>query len=293
MTFPDPVISVAIEPKTKADQDKLGAGLQRLAEEDPTFRVTSDEETGQTIIAGMGELHLEIIVDRLLREFKVDANVGRPQVAYRETASQPVERIQGRFVRQTGGSGQYGDVVINLTPQEPGAGYEFVDKIVGGKIPKEYIPAVNAGITEALGAGVLAGYPVVDVKVELVEGSYHEVDSSERAFKIAGSMALKEALKRARPKLLEPVMAVEVVTPEDYLGDVMGNLNSRRGRVEHLEPVGNSQSIKASVPLSEMFGYATDLRSMTQGRATFTMQFDRYDEVPQSIASEIVDSQAG
>jgi len=293
MEFPDPVISVAIEPKTKADQDKLGAALQRLAEEDPTFRVTSDEETGQTIIAGMGELHLEIIVDRLLREFKVDANVGRPQVAYRETASQPVTKVQGRFVRQTGGSGQYGDVIINLSPQEPGAGYEFVDKIVGGKIPKEYIPAVNAGITEALGAGVLAGYPVVDVKVELVEGSYHEVDSSERAFKIAGSMAFKEAMKRAKPKLLEPVMAVEVVTPEDYLGDVMGNLSGRRGRVEHLEPVGNSQSIKASVPLSEMFGYATDLRSMSQGRATFTMQFDRYDDVPQSIASEIMDAQTG
>jgi elongation factor G len=293
MTFPDPVISVAIEPKTKADQDKLGTALQRLAEEDPTFRVTSDEETGQTIIAGMGELHLEIIVDRLLREFKVDANVGRPQVAYRETVSQAVEKVQGRFVRQTGGSGQYGDVIINLSPQAPGVGYEFVDKIIGGKIPKEYIPAVNQGITEALGAGVLAGYPVVDVKVELVEGSYHDVDSSERAFKIAGSMAFKEAMKRAKPKLLEPMMAVEVVTPEDYLGDVMGNLSSRRGRVEHLEPVGNSQSIKASVPLSEMFGYATDLRSMTQGRATFTMQFDRYDEVPQSIASEIIDTQTG
>jgi elongation factor G len=293
MTFPDPVISVAIEPKTKGDQDKLSQGLQRLAEEDPTFRVTSDEETGQTLIAGMGELHLEIIVDRLLREFRVDANVGRPQVAYRETASQGVDRVQGKFVRQTGGSGQYGDVVINLAPQKPGEGYEFEDKIVGGKIPREYIPAVDAGIREALGAGVLAGYPVVDVKVELVEGSYHEVDSSERAFKIAGSMAFKEAMRRAKPKLLEPVMAVEVVTPEDYLGDVMGNLNSRRGRVEHLEPIGNSQSIKASVPLSEMFGYATDLRSMTQGRATFTMQFDRYEDVPQSIAAEIVDTQTG
>jgi elongation factor G len=293
MTFPDPVISVAIEPKTKGDQDKLATALQRLAEEDPTFRVTSDEETGQTIIAGMGELHLEIIVDRLLREFKVDANVGRPQVAYRETASQPVEKVQGKFVRQTGGSGQYGDVVINLVPQEPGAGYEFADKVVGGKIPKEYIPAVNDGIVEAMGAGVIAGYPVVDVKVELVEGSYHEVDSSERAFKIAGSMAFKDAMRRAKPKLLEPVMAVEIVTPEDYLGDVMGNLNSRRGRVEHLEPLGNSQTIKASVPLAEMFGYATDLRSMTQGRATFTMQFDRYDDVPQSIAAEIVDAQGG
>jgi elongation factor G len=292
MTFPEPVISVAIEPKTKGDQDKLSQGLQRLAEEDPTFRVTSDEETGQTLIAGMGELHLEIIVDRLLREFKVDANVGRPQVAYRETVAKPAERVQGRFVRQTGGSGQYGDVVINLLPQEPGAGYEFVDKIVGGKIPKEYIGPVDQGIQEAMEAGVLAGYPVVDVKVELVEGSYHEVDSSERAFKIAGSMAFKEAMKRAKPKLLEPTMAVEVVTPDDYLGDVMGNLNGRRGRVEHLEQVGSSQSIKASVPLSEMFGYATDLRSMTQGRATFTMQFDRYEDVPQSIASEIVDSQS-
>jgi elongation factor G len=293
MTFPDPVISVAIEPKTKADQDKLSQGLQRLAEEDPTFRVTSDEETGQTLISGMGELHLEIIVDRLLREFRVDANVGRPQVAYRETVSRPAEHVQGKFVRQTGGSGQYGDAVINLFPQEPGQGYEFVDKIVGGKIPREYIPAVDQGIREAMESGILAGYPVVDVKVELVEGSYHEVDSSERAFKIAGSMAFKEALKRAKPKLLEPVMAVEVVTPEHYLGDVVGNLNSRRGRVESLEQVGGSQSIKASVPLSEMFGYATDLRSMSQGRATFTMQFDRYEEVPQSIASEIVDSQTG
>jgi elongation factor G len=293
MSFPDPVISVAIEPKTKGDQDKLSQGLQRLAEEDPTFRVTSDEETGQTLIAGMGELHLEIIVDRLLREFKVDANVGRPQVAYRETISRPVEKVQGRFVRQTGGSGQYGDVVIDMTPQKPGAGYEFADRIVGGKVPKEYIPAVDAGIREAMDSGVLAGYPVVDVKVDLVDGSYHEVDSSERAFKIAGSMAFKEAMRRAKPKLLEPVMAVEVVTPEEYLGDVMGNLNSRRGRVEHLEQTGSSQSIKVSVPLSEMFGYATDLRSMTQGRATFTMQFDRYEEVPQSIASEIVDSQSG
>jgi elongation factor G len=293
MTFPDPVISVAIEPKTKGDQDKLGQGLQRLAEEDPTFRVSTDEETGQTLIAGMGELHLEIIVDRLMREFKVDANVGRPQVAYRETASIPVQNVQGRFVRQTGGSGQYGDVVINLLPQQPGEGYEFEDKIVGGKIPREYIKPVDEGIQEALGAGILAGYPVVDVKVELVEGSYHEVDSSERAFKIAGSIAFKEAMKRAKPKLLEPMMAVEVVTPEDYLGDVMGNLNSRRGRVEHLEPLGNSQSIKASVPLSEMFGYATDLRSMTQGRATFTMQFDRYEDVPQSIAADIVDAQRG
>jgi elongation factor G len=292
MTFPEPVISVAVEPKTKGDQDKLGAGLQRLTEEDPTFRVATDEETGQTIIAGMGELHLEIIVDRLKREFNVEANVGRPQVAYRETAGQPAEKIQGRFVRQTGGSGQYGDAVINLYPQEPGVGYEFEDKIVGGTIPKEYIPAIDAGIKEAMNSGVIAGYPVVDVKVQLVDGSYHDVDSSERAFKIAGSMAFKEAMKRAKPKLLEPMMAVEVVTPEDYLGDVMGNLNSRRGRVEGMQPIGNGQLIKASVPLSEMFGYATDLRSMTQGRAEFTMQFDRYEEVPQSIASEIVDAQA-
>jgi elongation factor G len=292
MTFPDPVISVAIEPKTKGDQDKLGTGLQRLAEEDPTFRVSSDEETGQTLIAGMGELHLEIIVDRLLREFRVDANVGRPQVAYRETISRPAEKVQGRFVRQTGGSGQYGDAVINLHPQEPGSGYEFEDKIVGGKIPREYIPAIDAGIQEAMNSGVLAGYPVVDVKVQLIEGSYHEVDSSERAFKIAGSMAFKEAMKRAKPKLLEPTMAVEVVTPEEFLGDVMGNLNSRRGRIEEMNPMGNATTIKASVPLSEMFGYATDLRSMTQGRATFTMQFDRYDDVPASIASEIVDTAA-
>jgi elongation factor G len=290
MTFPEPVISVAVEPKSKADQDKLGAGLARLSEEDPTFRVSSDEETGQTLIAGMGELHLEIIVDRLKREFNVDANVGRPQVAYRETAGKPVENIREKFVRQTGGSGQYADVVINLTPQAPGDGYEFSDRITGGKIPKEYIPAVDAGIKEAMNSGVLAGYPIVDVKVELTDGSYHEVDSSERAFKIAGSIAFKEAMKRSKPKLLEPVMAVEVITPEDYLGDVMGNLNGRRGRIESMEPLGNAQVIKASVPLSEMFGYATDLRSMSQGRAEFTMQFDRYEEVPPSIASEIVDA---
>jgi elongation factor G len=288
MSFPDPVISVAIEPKTKADQDKLSQALQRLAEEDPTFQVSSDEETGQTLIAGMGELHLEIIVDRLLREFRVEGNVGRPQVAYRETIGRTAEKVQGRFVRQTGGSGQYGDVVINLLPQEPGGGYEFVDRIVGGKIPKEYIPAVDAGIEEAMTSGILAGYPVVDIKVELIDGSYHEVDSSERAFKIAGSMAFKEGMRRAKPKLLEPVMSVEVVTPEDFLGDVIGNLNGRRGRIEHLEPVGGSQSIRASVPLAEMFGYATDLRSMTQGRATFTMQFDRYEQVPATIAESLV-----
>ena len=290
MTFPEPVISVAVEPKTKGDQDKLGGGLQRLSEEDPTFRVRTDDETGQTLISGMGELHLEIIVDRLFREFNVDANVGRPQVAYRETISKPVEKIQGRFVRQTGGRGQYGHAVINAEPAEPGEGYEFIDKIVGGKVPREFIPAIDLGIQEAMESGILAGYPVVDVRITLVDGSYHDVDSSEMAFKVAGSMAWKEAMKRAKPKLLEPVMAVEVVTPEEYLGDVMGDLNSRRGRIENLEPRGNAQTIRAHVPLATMFGYATDLRSTTQGRATFTMQFDRYEEVPQSIAGELVDA---
>jgi elongation factor G len=292
MDFPDPVISVAIEPKTKGDQDKLSTALARLADEDPTFRIRTDEETGQTIIAGMGELHLEIIVDRLLREFNVDASVGRPQVAYRETIAKRVDKVEGRFIRQTGGRGQYGHAVINMEPL-PGDGYEFVDRIVGGKIPKEYIPSIDLGIQEAMESGILAGYPVVDIKIELVDGSYHDVDSSEMAFKVAGSMAFKSAMQRAKPILLEPTMAVEVVSPEDYLGDVMGNLNSRRGRVESLEPSGNAQSIKAKVPLAEMFGYATDLRSMTQGRATFTMQFDRYEEVPQSIASAIIDAQTG
>jgi elongation factor G len=288
MEFPEPVISVAVEPKTKSDQDKLGSGLQRLSEEDPTFRVHTDDETGQTIISGMGELHLEIIVDRLKREFSVDANVGRPQVAYRETAGKKVESVRGKFVRQTGGKGQYGDAVIHLEPSEQGEGYEFVDKIVGGKIPKEYIGSVDVGIQEAMDSGVLAGYPVVDIRITLVDGSYHDVDSSEMAFKIAGSMAFKEAMKRSQPKLLEPTMLVEVTTPEDYLGDVMGNLNSRRGRVEGMEPVGNAQVIRAMVPLAEMFGYATDLRSMSQGRATFHMEFDHYEEVPQSIATELI-----
>ncbi len=292
MTFPEPVISVAIEPKTKSDQDKLAGALQRLSEEDPTFRVRTDEETGQTLISGMGELHLEIIVDRLTREFNVDANVGRPQVAYRETVGKAVEKVEGRFVRQTGGRGQYGHAVIDLEPAGPGEGYEFVDKIVGGKIPREYIPSVDLGIQEAMESGILAGYPVVDVRVRLVDGSYHEVDSSEMAFKVAGSMAFKNAMQRAKPKLLEPVMAVEVVTPEDYLGDVMGDLNSRRGRVEGLEPRGNAQAIRAKVPLATMFGYATDLRSTTQGRATFTMQFDRYEEVPATIADAIVAREA-
>jgi elongation factor G len=291
MEFPDPVIAVAIEPKTKADQEKLATALQRLTEEDPTFRVRTDDETGQTIISGMGELHLEIIVDRLLREFRVDANVGRPQVAYRETIGKPAQKVEGRFVRQTGGRGQYGHVYIDAEPGEPGTGYEFVDRIVGGAVPREYIPSVDLGIQEAMESGVLAGFPVVDVRVSLIDGSYHDVDSSEMAFKVAGSMAWKNAMQRANPKLLEPVMAVEVVTPEDYLGDVMGDLNSRRGRVEGLEPRGNAQAIRARVPLATMFGYATDLRSTTQGRATFTMQFDRYEEVPQSIAGELVDAQ--
>ncbi len=291
--FPDPVIAVAIEPKTKADQDKLSQGLTRLSEEDPTFRVRTDDETGQTLISGMGELQLEVLVDRLRREFNVDANVGRPQVAYRETVDRRVDKIEARFVRQTGGRGQYGHAVINMEPAESGEGYEFIDKIVGGKIPREYIPAVDLGIQEAMEAGVLAGYPVVDIRVELVDGSYHDVDSSEMAFKVAGSMAFKNAMQRAKPKLLEPVMAVEVVTPEEYLGDVMGDLNSRRGRVEGLEPRGNAQAVRARVPLATMFGYATDLRSMTQGRATFTMQFDRYEEAPQSIAGEIVSAAQG
>jgi elongation factor G len=289
--FPDPVIDVAVEPKTKADQDKLAQALQRLAEEDPTFRVRTNEETGQTIIAGMGELHLEIIVDRLMREFRVDANVGRPQVAYRETIRNPVEGIHGRFVRQTGGRGQFGHVVIDMAPNEPGVGYTFENKIVGGAIPREYISSVDAGIQEAMEAGILAGFPVVDVGIRLVDGSYHDVDSSEMAFKVAGSMAFKEASKRAKPVLLEPVMAVEVVTPEDYMGDVIGNINSRRGQIEGMEPRGNAQVIRARVPLAEMFGYATDVRTMSQGRATYTMQFLHYAEVPHSIAEKLTESQ--
>ncbi len=288
MVFPDPVIDIAIEPKTKAEQDKLTQALAKLAEEDPTFRVRTDEETGQTIIAGMGELHLEIIVDRLMREFKVEANVGKPQVAYRETASKPVTNVEGKFVRQTGGRGQYGHVIINVTPQQPGEGYVFENKIVGGVIPKEYIPAVDKGIQEAMTSGVLAGYPVVDIKVELVDGSYHEVDSSEMAFKVAGSMAIKEALKKASPVLLEPIMAVEVNTPEEFMGDVMGDLSSRRGHIEGMERRGNAQVVRARVPLANMFGYATDLRSRTQGRASYTMQFKAYEPVPKSIADEIV-----
>jgi elongation factor G len=289
--FPDPVIDVAVEPKTKADQDKLAQALQRLAEEDPTFRVRTNEETGQTIIAGMGELHLEIIVDRLMREFRVDANVGRPQVAYRETIRNAVQGIHGRFVRQTGGRGQFGHVVIDMAPNEPGVGYTFENKIVGGAVPREYIPSVDAGIKEAMEAGILAGFPVVDVGIRLVDGSYHDVDSSEMAFKVAGSMAFKEASKRAKPVLLEPVMAVEVVTPEEYMGDVIGNINSRRGQIEGMEPRGNAQVIRARVPLAEMFGYATDVRTMSQGRATYTMQFLHYAEVPHSIAEKLTESQ--
>ncbi len=286
MIFPEPVISQAIEPKTKADQEKLSAALQRLAEEDPTFTVRGDEETGQTIISGMGELHLEIILDRLLREFRVDANIGRPQVAYRETVRRRAENVEGRFVRQTGGRGQYGHAVINVEHNDEG-GYEFDNRIVGGVIPREYVPSVDKGIQEALDNGVVAGYPVVDVRVELVDGSYHEVDSSEMAFQIAGSMAAREALKRANPVLLEPIMDVEVVVPEEFMGDVMGDLSSRRGHIQGMESRGGGQVIRAMVPLSEMFGYATTVRSKTQGRATFTMQFDHYAEVPKSIAEEI------
>ncbi|WP_027357642.1 elongation factor G [Desulfofundulus thermocisternus] len=292
MDFPEPVISVAIEPKTKADQDKLGAALSKLAEEDPTFKMHTDPETGQTIISGMGELHLEIIVDRLTREFKVGANVGRPQVAYKETIREKA-RAEGKFIRQTGGRGQYGHVVLEIEPLERGAGYEFVNKIVGGVVPKEYIPAVDAGVREAMENGVLAGYPVVDVRVTLVDGSYHEVDSSEMAFKIASSIAFKNGAQKAKPVLMEPVMKVEVVVMEEYMGDVIGDLNARRGRIEEIERRGNAQVIHAYVPLAEMFGYATDLRSRTQGRGTYTMQFSHYEEVPLSMAEAIIARRRG
>ena len=293
LVFPEPVIHVAVEPKTKADQDKLSKALYSLSEEDPTFRVRTDEETAQTVISGMGELHLEVLVDRMLREFAVDANVGKPQVAYRETVRKKVEKVEEKYVRQTGGKAQYGHVVITLEPTGPGGGYEFVDEISGGVIPKEYIGPVNQGITEALTSGVLAGYPMVDVRVRLTFGSYHDVDSSEMAFKIAGSIAVKKAARLASPVLLEPVMAVEVVTPEDYMGDVIGDLSSRRGRIEGMEQQGNGQTIRALVPLADMFGYATDLRSRTQGRATYSMQFHSYAEVPDSIAKEIVAKATG
>jgi elongation factor G len=287
MEFPDPVISVAVEPKTKADQEKMGIALSKLAQEDPSFRVHTDEESGQTIISGMGELHLDIIVDRMKREFKVEANVGRPQVAYRETIRKGVE-AEGKFVRQSGGRGQYGHVKIKLEPMAAGEGYEFENAIVGGVVPREYISSVDKGIKEQIGNGVIAGYPMVDVKVTLFDGSYHEVDSSEMAFKVAGSMAFKNAAVIANPVLLEPLMKVEVVTPEDYMGDVMGDLNRRRGIVQGMEDSPAGKLINAHVPLSEMFGYATDLRSQTQGRATYTMEFDHYAEAPSSVAEEII-----
>ena len=290
--FPEPVIKVAIEPKTKADQEKMSVALSRLAEEDPTFQVQSNEETGQTEISGMGELHLEVLVDRMLREFKVDANVGRPQVSYRETIRGEARKVEGKFVRQTGGSGQFGVVNIDLEPA-PGEGFDFVNKIRGGSIPTEFIPAVEKGVEEALENGPKAGYPIVDVRVTLVDGKSHDVDSSEIAFKVAGSLAFQEAARRAKPVLLEPVFSVEVVTPEEFVGDVIGDLSRRRGHMHGQEKRGNAQVVSASVPLAEMFGYATDLRSTTQGRATYTMQFEKYEEVPARIAEEIVEGRTG
>jgi elongation factor G len=292
MEFPEPVINVAIEPSTKADQEKMGIALAKLAEEDPTFKTYTDPETGQVIIAGMGELHLEIITDRLLREFKVDAKVGRPQVAYKETIRKAV-KAEGKFVRQSGGRGQYGHCIVEFEPLEPGSGYQFESKIVGGVVPKEYVAPIEAGIREAMENGILAGYQAVDIKATLVDGSYHEVDSSEMAFKVAGSMAFKNAGIKAEPVLLEPVMRVEVVIPEEYMGDVMGDLNSRRGRIEGMEARGNTQVIRSFVPLSSMFGYATDLRSKTQGRGIYTMQFDHFEEVPKNISEEIVAKRQG
>jgi elongation factor G len=287
ITFPEPVIKVAIEPKTKADQEKMSVALGRLAEEDPTFQVATNEETGQTEIAGMGELHLEILVDRMMREFKVDANVGRPQVSYRETIRGTAQKVEGRFVRQTGGSGQYGIVYIDIEPA-PGEGFDFVNKIKGGSVPTEFIPAVEKGVEDALDNGPRAGFPLVDVRVTLVDGKYHDTDSSEIAFRVAGSLALKAAVQRAKPVLLEPVFSVEVVTPEEFMGDVIGDLNRRRGQISGMEQRGNAQVVSGHVPLAEMFGYATDLRSNTQGRATYTMQFDRYEEVPPNIAEKVV-----
>jgi elongation factor G len=292
MKFPEPVIAMAIEPKTKQDQEKLGFSLQKLAQEDPSFRVHTDEETGQTIIAGMGELHLEIIVDRLLREFKVDANVGKPEVAYRETIRGTAEH-EAKYIKQTGGRGQYGHVVLTVEPAEPGVGFEFMNKIVGGAIPREYIPAIEKGVKERMEAGVLAGYPLRDVRVKLIDGSYHDVDSNEMAFKIAGSMALNEACRKANPVLLEPIMKVEVLVPQEFMGDVIGNLNGRRGKVHGIKVRAGAQAIEAAVPLSEMFGYATDLRSRTQGRATYSMEFDRYEPVPKQIAEAIIAKNRG
>jgi elongation factor G len=293
MDFPEPVIFVAVEPKTKADQEKMGIALNKLSEEDPTFRVRTDEETGQTIISGMGELHLEIIVDRMKREFKVEANVGKPEVSYREALGKAVKDTEGKYIRQTGGRGQYGHVWIDIEPRERGDGYEFVNKIVGGVIPREYIPAVDKGIQEAMANGVIAGYPIMDVRITLTDGSYHDVDSSEMAFKIAGSMAFKEAFKAGDPQILEPIMDVEVVTPEDFMGDIIGNLNSRRGRIDRMEKKAKAQHIRAFVPLADMFGYATDLRSLSQGRATYTMQFSKYDPVPNNIKETIIAKYTG
>ncbi len=292
MKFPEPVISVAIEPKSKADAEKLSQSLSKLMDEDPTFRVSTEEETGQTLISGMGELHLEIIVDRLLREFKVGARVGRPQVAYKETITRAVTE-EGKFIRQSGGRGQYGHVVLEVAPNEKGKGFEFEERVVGGVVPREYFPAVKAGVEDALKNGVLAGYPVVDVKVALIDGSYHEVDSSELAFKVAGSMATKQALAKAGPVLLEPIMKVEVVVPEEYLGDVIGDLNSRRARISGILPRKDAQVVEAFVPLAEMFGYATALRSITQGRAVYTMQFDHYEQLPKDLADTLVEKIKG
>jgi elongation factor G len=294
MEFPEPVIHVAVEPKTKADQEKMGMALNRLAQEDPSFRVRTDEESGQTIISGMGELHLEIIVDRMKREFGVEANVGAPQVAYRETIRKQVDKVEGKFVKQSGGRGQYGHVWIRMEPQEPGKGYEFVDAIKGGAVPREYIPAVQKGIVDTLPNGVLAGFPVVDVKVTLFDGSYHEVDSNENAFKMAGSIAFKEGMRRASPTLLEPIMSVEVETPEDFMGNVVGDLNSRRGVIQGMEDMaGGGKAIRAEVPLAEMFGYSTTLRSLSQGRATYSMEFKHYSEAPKNVAEAIINKYTG
>ncbi|HFS85232.1 MAG TPA: elongation factor G, partial [Epsilonproteobacteria bacterium] len=292
MEFPDPVISVAVEPKTKADQEKMGIALAKLAQEDPSFRVATDEESGQTIISGMGELHLEILVDRMMREFKVDAEVGAPQVAYRETIRKAVDK-EYKYAKQSGGRGQFGHVFLKIEPQEPGEGYEFIDSIKGGVIPKEFIPAVNKGIVEAMGRGIQAGYPIEDVKVTLYDGSFHDVDSSEMAFKLAGSMGFREGCREANPVILEPMMKVEVEVPEDYMGDVIGDISKRRGQVSGMGDRSGNKIVDAFVPLSEMFGYSTDLRSMTQGRATYAMEFDHYDEVPQNVAKEIIAKRNG
>jgi elongation factor G len=293
MDFPEPVVSVSVEPVSKGDQDALSKGLQKLGEEDPTFKVSTEEETGQTIISGMGELHLEILVDRLLREFKVQANIGQPMVAYREAITKSVSDVDMKFIRQSGGRGQYGHVVINVEPNEAGKGYHFENKIVGGVIPREYIPSVDKGMQEALKNGIIAGYPIEDVRVELTYGSYHDVDSSEMAFKIAGSMAIQDACKKASPKLMEPIMRVEVIVPDEYLGDVMGDLNSRRGKIEGMDQRKEAQVVAAFVPLSKMFGYVTDLRSITQGRAVFHMEFAKYQQVPASIEAEILEKLHG